>query len=75
MPNFCSHSYYMPLFVRDNINSIHSLAKNLHITYGEIARETGIPHSAIHRYAEGIALPGKDRYNLLAIFFDWEIWD
>ena len=75
MPKLRPYPYTRPLFVFDNINSIQTLAKNLHITYGEIARETGIPHSAIHRYAEGIALPGKDRYNLLAIFFDWEIWD
>ena len=74
MPNLRPSPYNRPLFVRDNINSIHTLAKNLHITYGEIARETGIPHGAINRYASGVALPDKERYNLLAVFFDWEIW-
>ena len=75
MPKLRPYPYTRPLFVFDNINSIHTLAKNLHITYGEIARETGIPKSTISKYASGIDLPGKERYNLLAIYFDWEIWD
>ena len=69
-PSTCSR----PIFVRDNINSIHTLAKNLHITYGEIARATDIPKGSIGAYASGAALPGQERYNRLAIFFDWEIW-
>lgn len=66
--------YSMPVFVRDNISRIHTLAKNLHITYGEIARATDIPKGTIGTYASGAALPNQERYNRLAIFFDWKIW-
>ena len=75
MPKLRPAPYNRPIFVRYNINSIHTIAHTLHIPYSEIARATGIPHSTINAYASGAAIPDKERYNLLAIFFDWEIWD
>ena len=75
MPKLQPSTYSRPIFVRDNINSIHTLAKNLHITYGDIARATGISKGTIGTYASGVAFPNQERYNRLAIFFDWEIWE
>lgn len=64
-----------PLFVRDNCNSIHDIAKNLRWTYGYIAHATGIPASTISSYAAGILFPNQRNYNKLAAFFDWEVWE
>ena len=63
-----------PLFVRSNINSIHDICKNLYITYSMVSRATGIPQGSLARYAAGVSIPDKERYNKLAEFFDWEVW-
>ena len=63
-----------PLFVRDNINSIHTICNTLRFSYAEIALATGIPRTSILAYAAGYELPRKERYNKLAAFFDWEVW-
>lgn len=74
LPKLVHGVFIRPLFVRDNCNSIHDIAKNLHWTYGYIARSTGIPEGSISNYAAGIRYPDKERYNKLAAFFDWEVW-
>ena len=63
-----------PLFVRDNINSIHDICNTLHISYTEIAHFTGIRSCVISGYANGAYFPNKEKYNKLAEFFDWEVW-
>ena len=75
MPNFRMGVLNTPLFVHNNIASIHDICNTLNIPLADVARKTGIPYRTVCDYATGKCRPGKERYNLLAHFFDWEEWE
>ena len=74
MPKFRTGERNIPLFVFTNMASIHDICNTLHIHLADVARNTGIPYRTVLDYATGKCRPGKEHYNLLADFFDWEVW-
>lgn len=64
-----------PEFVFDNLDSMQAIRKTLKISQKELADATHIAHSMINSYEQGTHFPVKEKYNELAKFFDWEIWE
>ena len=74
MPNFRIGERNIPLFVFTNMASFHDICNTLNIPLADVARNTGIPYRTVCDYATGKCFLGKERYNLLAHFFDLEVW-
>lgn len=64
-----------PDFVFDNLDSIRTIRKTLKIPLREITDATHIACSMLQKYEQGRSFPLKEKYNALANFFDWEIWE
>ena len=65
----------IPEFVFINLDSMKTIRRTLKISRADVAKATHISTAMLEKYELRSQFPIKERYNALANFFDWEIWE
>ena len=67
---------FIPNFVDANLSNLRNTrVHKFKLSLDIFSAMTGIPKGWIIRYEAGRSIPGKERYNKLAKFCGWKLWE
>ena len=64
----------MPAQVKESLYNLASERELRGLTREELQRATGVRADILRAYEEGKGSPTRSKYNNLAEFFGWEVW-
>ena len=64
----------VPTFVYSNLERMFSERMKRGLTRDELSELSGLSTLTIRKYEKRGRRPGRDSYNKLAAFFNWETW-